>query len=1236
MTTELIIFTRPAQSQRLPGTVQTPSNSGTQSIGTYNSQWKSQPNNVVGNGSKYVGGKKIDLHEDVSIPITYSISDIVNPESVKTSWSKTITIPGTNNNNRIFGGIYNLQSDSWIQLGGVSVWSGFNPNLRTEVILLSGGIEVLKGNLQLKKATRDRGGNIEYEIALNGELTSLFSDIGDIKINGFDFTEYNHLWSRDNIVNSWSGLITNSSGVNKTSFTQTLSGTVSVVNKQSTTGRLTFTTTTPHGLSIGDYVRVLINPGNDTRLRMVNGDWSVVASTSTTFTVNYFYPLGLSPFGETGIVGYVWKIIHSGGGVVYPLIQWGDEVDYNTFPVTSFAPSYYLKTILDRIFKAASSTYESNFFDSQFFKRLILTQKYSQYDINPEETKSRKFIVGLTASYNQSPSEVQPGTWWWFQNLNPNTTATASTLPTQFRTRIPFNKEGGTLGTTASYFDNGSTQSGQFGNWNENTYQWIVSDNGEYNISANLVLDCELKMRATASLQPNTPGYTYFPGWIRNPSTVWNPDGNGVRLRATWWLERAGVQSEIYTSVSDQFYVNPQSYWSSTNYNWVNFGTYQPENWRNYQLTATCPTTYFSKGDKVWIELSNLLQAKASTIGGGVISFYEQFSSGGGSFQLPIVGDWKIKLKSGSYIFNEPTPKSVENSILEGSAFLPKDMMAKDFLLGLCKMFNLQIAADKEVERKYIIEPRDDFYYDGSNSNHFQNWTNKLHTDDIEIIPLSELTSKNYEFKNKEENDYYNTKFKNERLRPYSYYKKTIQNDFLKNTTTIELPFGTSVMTNVPSGTDVVLPAIYNVDGGNKKPIQTPAPRILIWGGLRPYTKQRGGGVIELNNPQTSWSIGWELLSGITNPTASISPTFSVYTTYPYAGTVDCPQDPLVDINWYGLEQGDFVYWDFARWTNNNLYNKYWSNFINEISDPGSKSITCLLKLTPKDINNLDFRKIYVLEGNWLRLQKIIDYDSVGGGLTRCQFLKLIQPTKYVNQNIIVNQWGQVANQFQSQYILNPHQMQIVGTSSQIEWIPLSKKPGSGFNNSIAGQDISTNTTIQISGQSNFVSPTSKNISIVGDENIVGDFTRNINIVNGRGNQVMGGLQNVSIIATDGKLILENDVSYINGVRFKFGNPISRSNVLDAGQDVAIENKALNTIVNVMDAGEDIVISSSTNGFENIMDAGVDMILPDLAEVGLTSLTNPNPRTNSSGGYITGSPTYSLINKIRNEQILRS
>ena len=1264
--TQLILFHRPYNAAILEDGTGIPTE-------TYAFRTAQNPNEVISQqlvgvtrpaNTNGASGLALDLYDSIPIPITFSILDIREPEKRRTSWSKTITIPGTKNNNRIFSHVYEIGQDGWITIGNKSVYEGFNPNLRKECIVMNDGVQVMKGNLQLKKIKRDLDGNIEYEIALNGDLTSLFYDIGTAKLSDLDMSEWDHAWNKDNIALSWQGSSRKADNSIYYSIVNGASVQIKSFYRDVATGRLGVETYTSHGLLEDDWVYIDPFTGNTGSggstswlyLVAAKGEWNVTQRVSSTkFVVNYFYPIALMTTGSTVTVptstnsSYCRKKTATGKGYVYPLISWGDEYDYNSFAVTNMVPGFYVKGIFDKIMKLTNSNYQSTFLDSQFFKRLILIQKKTSYELTPADVNERRFCVGMTNSFTNKlagHNTAKPVQTYLYPTY---TTQYTTTYPSTTPNYLPFKKEdGGLIGTTVSFYDSpGSTAS--IKNWDESQYKWIVKDTGEYSLSSSIRLTAWIDMNGfeggspdgTASFTPTAANYTYYPkASFNNPSGPLGSSQCGIYVIAKIMRKRNGFVEEIGTSAKS-FDMNGNAKYEASNPNWKYFGRYQPASWENTVLVVNSSKTYFAQGDEVWVTTQTYVQAKSGSYTGtsnpnlnSGVAFVEYYDPPGGDDPLErsdILADFYLRTEAASFIKNEPNSVASEGSVISTSNILPKDMSCKDFLLSIIKMFNLHIESDKQIERLYYIEPRDTYYKTGTGGvPDYVDWSEKVDKDSVDIIPMGELIAKYYTFQNKDESDYWNKKFKEDRGRPYSKYTKEVNNDFLKNEVKIEVPLGTTIMINNPDGSDVVMPAIIQKEANSAaKPVSNSLPRMLIWGGLRPYTAQRGTSIINLNNAQGA-QVGWELLSSLA-VAGTASATSSVYTTYPYAGTVDSPVDPQYDINWYNMEAGDFVYWDNSRWTNENLYNKYWSNFINEVSDPASKVIVAKLRLLNKDIYNLDFRKIYVIDGHYLRLQKVIDYDPVNDGLTTCEFLKLKSPSKYRRRSVITDSNGYSDPVF-AQIVDNTRP--VIGIV--LEVAPSKRKAQFGYQNTTPGVNVSNSTTVQTNGLSNYVAPGTKNVKVNGNENAVGNNAQNIHISSGNGNYVVGNVQNVNMIGTDKKYVAESDVTYINNIRYKNGIAISKSNVINGGFNIAVVRQSASATINVINGGEDVVITGGSSTYENVVNAGIDAILPDVKELGITTTVNPNPRTNLSGAYTLNTGSQSVAQLIRQADSYRS
>jgi len=110
-------------------------------------------------------------------------------------------------------------------------------------------------------------------------------------------------------------------------------------------------------------------------------------------------------------------------------------------------------------------------------------------------------------------------------------------------------------------------------------------------------------------------------------------------------------------------------------------------------------------------------------------------------------------------------------------------------------------------------------------------------------------------------------------------------------------------------------------------------------------------------------------------------------TFYGYAGHLDDPITPTQDLNFGAPSE---VYFTVGTYPSQNLFNRFWSNYIAEIADKDSKLLTCHVYLKPLDIAQLDFGKAVFIDGVRFRLNKVSDYDVTNNELVKVELLKII------------------------------------------------------------------------------------------------------------------------------------------------------------------------------------------------------------------------------------------------------
>lgn len=154
----------------------------------------------------YINNTLVDLFDDMPMSFTYSIADIREPDKRNTSYSKTITIPGSKNNNILFSGIFNVNL-ALNSTGTTNFSPHFNPNLKASARVAINTAIVFSGIVQLLKINITDNYEITYDIALFGNLANIFKEIGDRELDDLDLSAYNHTYNQTNIVASWSATV---------------------------------------------------------------------------------------------------------------------------------------------------------------------------------------------------------------------------------------------------------------------------------------------------------------------------------------------------------------------------------------------------------------------------------------------------------------------------------------------------------------------------------------------------------------------------------------------------------------------------------------------------------------------------------------------------------------------------------------------------------------------------------------------------------------------------------------------------------------------------------------------------------------------------------------------------------------------------------------------------------------------------------------------------------------------
>lgn len=981
------------------------------------------------------GGVVLDTYDDFEISLNYQITDITDITSRKTSFSKTIVIPGTPTNNAFFQNIFELNVD-------ISETS-YNPKVAIPCSVRIGDEEVFSGNLQLLKVVSNQK-LVEYEVIITGLLKNILFNFGDYYLTDLDLSEYNHERNITNVSNSW----------------------------------------------------------------------------------NYIIKKGGADFNATGL----------GEGYVYPFINHGNSQDIGSVSyLYDMYPAIYVKTIIDKMFDFAGYSYTSTFFNSQYFKSLIVPFTSDKLQYTSSELSGLTTTVGVQGLNPEPSSQVSNQ----FFNLE------ASAGVTGFRQLSPVLKRG-------MSYDNFSNSSVQF--FFPLQKETGITDNVEMSDTGNRWNLLSTYTTTQSGFYEINFEMTFFMKYIHQ-------NGNNIRYSSglfTYGAQLLRISAAGQTSIISQApfpdFLNSTFAPSSGTHASPFYDLNTPLN-----ISMNLPSIYLDAGDKIVVRF--------------ILKYDKKFKWWGLLNDDKIFATAVIKPSqdnNANYLQVKPSSNIITSPIvgIDLLQALP-NMKMRDFFLSIVKMFNLIVSDDPQVSGNIIIEPKDIFY---QSRQKIKDWTYLLdYSQDLIQTPMSELDVRRYEFKYQQDDDYLNKQYFDETKDYYADYEVDFLNEFSNEVKEVSISFAPTPDTNLFIGNRVA-PFFADLEGQTTMKPKKVKPRILFYTGLK-------SGAFTLKvSPNTT--------------------TPNVYTTYPYCGMWDEPYNAEYDL---GFGKPQKIYWNSPVFPNKTLVQMWWSSTLVELSDVNAKLIEGSFYLTPRDIQDFDFRDIILINNAYYRVNKIIDYNPIlNDKTTRVELYKIDTVDFYPPPQQVLPSSGfdcptdivakKIGNNF---FYVSASGKKMtedccklvggvwsngackvpfvggggvgVGDPVEIEYGSgvgngrIVIKPTGGYNNSPVYQEkpveqFKNNNSInspdiQVLGSGNYVPLNIKSISILGDNNVVSPDVRNALVIGDN-----------TFVRDDNSLVVGDLLINTDGIQY--ANPY----IIDAGEN-DVMNDAKTNFIDVVDGG---------------------------------------------------------------------
>jgi hypothetical protein len=322
-----------------------------------------------------------------------------------------------------------------------------------------------------------------------------------------------------------------------------------------------------------------------------------------------------------------------------------------------------------------------------------------------------------------------------------------------------------------------------------------------------------------------------------------------------------------------------------------------------------------------------------------------------------VEGATSITFKSGGTLqmICLENPQSI--GTLDIRTALPADVKQSDLLEDLQKMFNLQFMPDPQDPKLLYIEPWVDFYSSGS-----VDWSQKADENQEQVLTNGDPNAyTNVIFKYKDMGDYLSKTYKQSYPLAREGYGGRIFNTgnfYGKGDKIVETIAGTLIPASFT--TDKIVGRTWDLEGtftsGSIKALQT-GYRLAQYNLITPPTE-------------------WRYQYGVTGTTGI--PLAVPQTRLPFISHIDNPYAPTMDL---AFGQPRTVFYNavnasgsFINYTNNNLYNKYWLNYINETVSSEALQLELTMMINAADVYQLDFRKPIYYGGIRWRLLEVRDY----------------------------------------------------------------------------------------------------------------------------------------------------------------------------------------------------------------------------------------------------------------------
>lgn len=359
------------------------------------------------------------------------------------------------------------------------------------------------------------------------------------------------------------------------------------------------------------------------------------------------------------------------------------------------------------------------------------------------------------------------------------------------------------------------------------------------------------------------------------------------------------------------------------------------------------------------------------------VGFFYSRNSGGGGYNEATLGVYRATME----LLDSPALSNTGEVALQDQ--LPSELSCLDFFKGIVELFNLVVIPDG---KNLKIEKWDDYFSSGV----IRDWSQKIDLQSGYSLEPTNSLQKEYIISYKDSDDRFSFKNKQDRNQQFGTYRYISVIPYHQGIKEVVIPFQPLPIStfDAVSESNMLIPHLYF------SPEPSPEQKLEISQDPNAaYTLlyQPRGSQIRLGfyNGMLDFTITgttktWYMLDGGSSVGHTTYPAISHLSSYEYSAST------FSDLN----IGNQYDYWQplddsYVGFTFNDIWGDFWAPRVQPLYDTDVKIIKCKMKLTPTEIQTLQFNdRVYFLGAYW-RLLSMTDADITQTTLVDCEWIKL-------------------------------------------------------------------------------------------------------------------------------------------------------------------------------------------------------------------------------------------------------